>query len=100
VFIPVGANFPALDHAIENGGATAPGSTPTVAIFGVSGAAGRGGNRGYFICGKSRKVQSCGLSLMIIGRGSAEAESALRKRLDGSEVELQVLGLLPAGGNS
>jgi glycosyltransferase involved in cell wall biosynthesis len=96
VFIPVGANFPAFDHAIENGCATLL-STPTVVIFGVSGGVpGAEEIEDILYVVNHVKSKVAGLSIMIIGRGSAEAEGTLRQGLDRSEVELQVLGLLPA----
>jgi glycosyltransferase involved in cell wall biosynthesis len=36
------------------------------------------------------------LRLVVLGRGSKEAETALRQSMDGSHVSLSVLGLLPA----
>ncbi len=95
VSIPVGANFPAIDHEIENDG-TSKTSAPTVVIYGISwGAAGAQeiDDIGYVVNRVRSKV--AGLRVVVIGRGSPEAETALRKRLDGSGVQVQVLGLLP-----
>jgi hypothetical protein len=96
VSIPVGANFPVIHHKIKNDGASKP-AVPTVAIYGITGGA-AGAEEiediGYVFNQVGAKV--AGLRLVVIGRGSAEAETALRKRLNGSGVQIQVLGLLPA----
>jgi glycosyltransferase involved in cell wall biosynthesis len=96
VSIPVGANFPAIDHEIENDGVSKT-SAPTVAIYGISGGAAGAeeiDDISYVVNQVGSKV--AGLRVVVIGRGSAEAETALRKRLDGSGVQIQVLGLLLA----
>jgi glycosyltransferase involved in cell wall biosynthesis len=96
VFIPVGANFPEIDHKIENAAASLP-LAPTVAVFGITGGAtGAEEIEDIVYAVKQAKSKVARLRVMIIGRGSAEREGILRKRLDGSEIELQVLGLLPA----
>jgi glycosyltransferase involved in cell wall biosynthesis len=97
VSIPVGANFPAIDQEIVNDGVSNT-SSPTVVIYGISGGAAGAeeiDDIGYVMNKVAPKVAN--LRVVVIGRGSAEAETALRKRLDGSDVQIQVLGLLPAG---
>ena len=96
VSIPVGANFPVIDREIENDGGSKT-SVPTVVIYGISwGTAGAEEieDLGCVLSRVGSKI--AGLRVMVIGRGSAEADAALRKRLDGSGVEIQILGLLPA----
>jgi glycosyltransferase involved in cell wall biosynthesis len=96
VFIPVGANFPEAEREIE-GCPSTQAAIPTLAIFGISGGApGREEIEDIVFVVKHAKSKVARLCLMVIGRGSKEAESALRERLGGSGIELQVLGLLPA----
>ena len=93
VCIPVGANIPAANrrqsHRSSNGrkavavfsltpGATLVPEAETIARV-VSAAARRNG----------------GLRLVVLGRNSHEAEETLKSSLNGSDVELRVLGLLP-----
>jgi glycosyltransferase involved in cell wall biosynthesis len=96
VFIPVGSNFPELDRNIKNNDAL-PSSGSTVAVFGFTGGA-RGAEEVEDIAYALRGVQTKGvhLRLMAIGRGSVEFEGALRQALNGSGIELSVLGLMPA----
>jgi hypothetical protein len=96
VFIPVGSNFPALNRETENqDGLSSPVST--VAVFGIT-----GGPRGVEEVGDItyalKAVQSEGvrLRLVAIGRGSAVFEEELRKALNGSGIELSMLGLISA----
>ena len=95
VFIPVGSNFPELDRKIKENDSLPP--TESVAVFGFTGGA-QGIQEVEDIAYALRFVQSKGvrLRLMAIGRGSAEFEGALRKALNGSGIELSVLGLMPA----
>ena len=96
VFIPVGSNFAELDCKIKKNDAL-PTSVSTVAVFGFTGGV-RGSEEVEDIAYALRCVQSKGvrLRLMAIGRGSAEFEGALLKALNGSGIELSVLGLMPA----
>jgi glycosyltransferase involved in cell wall biosynthesis len=95
VFIPVGSNFPELDCKIKKD--ETPPNVSTVAVFGFTGGA-RGIEEVEDIAYALKGVQSKGvlLRLMTIGRGSTEFEGALRKALNGSGIELSVLGLMPA----
>lgn len=96
VFIPVGANFPEIDHQNKNTAAQLP-FVPSVAVFGITkGAPGADEIEDIVYAAKQAKSKVARLRLIVIGRGSAEREITLRKRLEGSEIELQVLGLLPA----
>lgn len=95
VFIPVGTNFPASGRQAKNDGVKAH-DVPTVAVFGVTGGA-RSCDESADISYVARHVISkiARLRLLVIGRGSMEAEASLRNDLDGSGVELAVLGVLP-----
>lgn len=98
VFIPVGPNIPEPDRRVR----TNDRLMKTVAIFGVTG----GDNiprevaditfvvrqAAKALTPKGQKVR-----LVVLGRGSEEAEPTFRQHLDGAEgVEVSVLGLLPA----
>ena len=93
-FIPVGANLPPL---ATNGGGTQLAPTPkTVAVFGITGEPSTQTevrDIGYAL--KRAKGKLGELRLLAVGRGSTEAGPALRRELDGSGVEVSVLGLLP-----
>ena len=96
VFIPVGSNFPELDRKAANNDAL-PSSGSTVAVFGITGGA-QGVEEVGDITYALKCVQSKGvrLRLIAIGRGTAVFEDELRKALDGSGIELSMLGLMPA----
>jgi glycosyltransferase involved in cell wall biosynthesis len=96
VFIPVGSNFPELNTNIKKNGAKPP-TVLTVAVFGITGGA-QGAEEVGDITYVLRCVQCIGvrLRLVAIGRGSAVFEGELRKALNGSGIELSMLGLMPA----
>ena len=98
VFIPVGSNFPELDRKAANNDAL-PSSGSTVAVFGITGGA-QGVEEVGDITYALKCVQSKGvrLRLIAIGRGTAVFEDELRKALDGSGIELSMLGLMPVEG--
>ena len=91
VFIPVGANCPEPPPGawVDTHGAR------TIAVYGVT-----GGTRtlpevadiSFAIKRTSRAVGR--LHVIVFGRGSREAESALRKEFAGADVEVETLGLL------
>jgi len=91
VFIPVGANNPDPGSAMQ---ADFP-KVKTVAVYSIT-----GGDRmpievadlGTALKRASKKVGS--IRLVLFGRGSREAEPALRSELAGAEVEFESLGLL------
>jgi glycosyltransferase involved in cell wall biosynthesis len=94
VFIPVGANCPEL----------APGARPdagharTVAVYGITGGAQTLTEVADLGFALQRANRSAGrLRLIVFGRGSREAESALRTELGGMDVEVETLGLLSPG---
>lgn len=91
VFIPVGSNIPdRYAGRNESNGAR------RVVVFGVSG----GTLRQKEVAVISKIVRQAAavvgpLRLIVLGRGSMEAEPLLRSALDGTEVSLEVLGLVP-----
>ncbi len=96
IFIPVGANFPEParpgEHAEHKACAGA-----TIAVFGVTSGAPMAteiADIAYVVKGALRCASP--LRLVVLGRGSSEAESHLRRTLNGSGVEVSVLGLLPS----
>jgi glycosyltransferase involved in cell wall biosynthesis len=95
VYIPVGANVPV---STRKGNTEIAGKgKKTVVVFGVTG----GENSSREVADIARTVQRAagtvpGLRLVVLGSGSKEAEGALRRALSGTNVELSVLGVLPA----
>jgi glycosyltransferase involved in cell wall biosynthesis len=96
VFIPVGSNFPEPIRNIEINGKFQSFES-TVAVFGFTGGA-QGIEEVSDITYALKCVQSKGvrLRLIAIGRGTAVFEGELRKALNGSGIELSMLGLMPA----
>ena len=93
-FIPIGANLPPV--AMNDVGTRVTPATKTVAVFGITGepaTLSEVRDIGYAL--KRAKGKLGELRLVALGRGSSEAEPALRRELDGSGVEALVLGLLP-----
>jgi glycosyltransferase involved in cell wall biosynthesis len=94
VFIPIGANLPPM--ATDAVRARASHDAKTVAVFGVTGEpAALSEVRDISQVLKSAVTKVGNLRLVVFGRGSAEAEPALRRELEGSGIETLVLGLLP-----
>jgi glycosyltransferase involved in cell wall biosynthesis len=91
VFIPVGANCPVAASATQDDFS----KIKSVAVYGVS-----GGERllvevADIATALRQASQSAGpIRLLLFGRGSHEAEPALRSELAGAEVEIESLGLL------
>lgn len=88
VFIPVGANCPEAIHGDSP-------TVKTVAVYGITGGIRTSievGDIGAALKRASKKVGP--VRLVLFGRGSKDAESALRSELAGAEVEMEVLGLL------
>ena len=94
VFIPVGSNFP---EPVRD--ATSAESRPplvrTVAVFGITDPP-RGASeiRDITYALKSGASKGVRLRLMALGRGTERYESELREALNGTGIELSVLGLL------
>lgn len=94
-FIPVGANLPPV--AIDAKGVKANRGAKTVAVYGVTGEpATLAEVRDISHVLKITKARIEKLRLVVFGRGSAEAELALRHELEDSGIETIVLGLLPS----
>lgn len=96
-FVPVGSNVPRGvqapgDHEIYGSGGKA-----TVAVFGVTGGEKTAGEVADIASAVEAAAERVGpLRLVVLGRGSREAEPALRRAFNGAKVEVAVLGLLPA----
>jgi glycosyltransferase involved in cell wall biosynthesis len=93
VFIPVGANFPPAALKRRD---SLP-EIPTVAVFGVTGGAHIAAEAEAIAHVISRAAAAIPrLRLNVFGRGALEAEAALRSRLSGKNVEINVEGVLAA----
>ena len=93
VFIPVGANFP---PAVLRRRDSLP-EIPTIAVFGVTGGVhieAEAEAIAYVISRAAAAIPR--LHLNVFGRGALEAETALRSRLAGKNVEITVEGVVPA----
>jgi hypothetical protein len=93
VFIPIGANCQELPAGVrpETSG------MKTVAVYGVTGGKSmllEVADIAFVVKRASQSADS--LRLILFGRGSQEAEPALRSALAGANVEIELLGLLPA----
>ncbi|HEV2615759.1 MAG TPA: hypothetical protein VGU63_04010, partial [Candidatus Acidoferrales bacterium] len=95
-FIPVGANLPETDERAIGRGAGVR-DVATIAVFGITEGS-QGQREAAEISYLVRKVitKAPGLRVVVMGRGSMEAEGALREALEGSGAQVSVLGLLPA----
>ena len=95
-FIPVGANISEAGFSTKSNGRM-PGTPRTVTVFGVTGGVGIApecADIGYAVKHVSNRVGP--LRLVVLGRGSEQAEPMLRREFDGTRVEVSVLGLQPA----
>jgi glycosyltransferase involved in cell wall biosynthesis len=91
VFIPIGANCPAAPTAIG----LPPSDSKTVAVFCMTGGTHTDAevrDIGYAL--KRVKAAAGRLRLVVLGRGSREAEPALRAEFAGTGVSVETLGLL------
>jgi glycosyltransferase involved in cell wall biosynthesis len=96
LFIPIGANFPASNGYLSNETPSA-GNTKVVAVYGVTGSGDGPREIADITYAMSRARKRAGpLRLVVLGRGSAETGDTFRKSLDGSGVEVSILGVLPA----
>jgi glycosyltransferase involved in cell wall biosynthesis len=93
VFIPVGANLPEVGGGV-GACAAEPRTLKTVAVFGVTGnfLSSEVADIDFALRHSKSKVGE--LRLVVLGRGSTDAEPALRRELNGAGVEVEVLGLL------
>ncbi len=93
-FIPIGANIPEkLDRCL----APRPEEPKTVVVFGVTGGSEIKGEVEdiAFVMRETNKIVSQ-LRLVVIGRGSEEAQEFLHKAMEGCPVEVVVRGVLAA----
>jgi len=98
-FIPVGANLPEQTIPSANRAANAADNRGlTVAVYGVTGGA-SGQTEIQTIATGMRFVaeQLANLRLVIVGRNSKSVEQGFRRALQGTAIDLRVLGVLPAG---
>jgi glycosyltransferase involved in cell wall biosynthesis len=90
-FIPVGANCP---EAASTAGDESP-KIKSIAVYGVSGGQRLLAEVADIGAALKQASQFAGpIRLLLFGRGSQEAEPALRSELAGAEVEIESLGLL------
>jgi glycosyltransferase involved in cell wall biosynthesis len=99
-FIPVGSNIPAPPRGEDEKAdvyISASKQSKMIAVFGIT-----PGERGEREIADIREVTKTAvqcaqhLQLCAFGRGTKEAEPVLRRFFDGTDVEVSVLGLLPA----
>jgi glycosyltransferase involved in cell wall biosynthesis len=95
-FIPIGSNIPALVNDRQKPKACSEG-VKTIAVFGVSPVA----RTAWEVEEITRAVREAEkkvgkLRLLVFGRGALEARDLMQKALEGSKIELCVLGILPA----
>lgn len=95
IFIPIGANIPSLDDLSREGFVPVRDGIPTIAVFGVSTWPAAQTQEVEAIAHAARHASATAseLQLLVLGRGSKEAEPLLRERLAGSRVRLKVEGL-------
>jgi len=93
IFIPLGANCPAMQAPRD---LCADGLPRRVGVFGITGS-GRTSREVADIASATRILrQRAGpVSLIVMGRGAEAARPALEAELAGSGVELQIRGILP-----
>jgi glycosyltransferase involved in cell wall biosynthesis len=90
-FIPVGANFPEAPSSARDESS----NLKSVAVYGVSEGKRLLAEVAEIGAALRQASQSAGpIRLLLFGRGSREAESALRSELAGAKVEIESLGLL------
>jgi glycosyltransferase involved in cell wall biosynthesis len=94
VFIPIGGNIP---ECLERRDAASFDQEKRVVVFGVRGfpaATGEVADIAAVMREASKTIPN--LRLIVVGRGSREAQSELASALEGSSVRLDVRGVLPA----
>jgi len=90
-FIPVGANCPELPAPVSS----APRDKKTVAVYGITGGSNTLPEVADIAFAMKQASQCSGpLRVLVFGRGSKEAESALHSELAGTNIEIETLGLL------
>jgi glycosyltransferase involved in cell wall biosynthesis len=93
VFIQVGANYPAATSALHGDD---PRGVKTVAVYSITGGDRTSIEVADIGAAVRRATSAVGPTrLILFGRGSQEAEPALRSELAGVDVAIESLGLLP-----
>jgi glycosyltransferase involved in cell wall biosynthesis len=91
-FIPVGANCPVAISAVPDD----PRKAKTIAVYSVTGGDRMLAEVADLGSALRRASKSVGpVQLLLFGRGSQDAESALRSELAAAQVQIECLGLLP-----
>lgn len=94
-FIPIGANIPDVD-TVRNTFGSPPSRPKTVAVFTVT-----GGEESRHEVKKIAEIMRVAckdladLQLLLLGRNSSDVELLMRQQLDGTNVRVEVLGLIP-----
>jgi glycosyltransferase involved in cell wall biosynthesis len=95
-FIPVGANFSGTWATTKNAGLR-DSSRKTIAIFGVTGAPVLERDVGLIAHTVRRATEGIGIvRLLVLGRHADDAEAPLRSALAGTNVDVEIHGVLPA----
>jgi glycosyltransferase involved in cell wall biosynthesis len=96
-FIPIGAGIPEYARADEPSGASSHEREKRVVVFGVGYAPSAAADVAR-IAGVAREASKSipNLRMVVLGRGSGEAEKDLVRALEGSSVGLEVWGTIPA----
>lgn len=94
VQIPVGSNVPELDRdaGLKD---KEPGCQKTVAVFGVIDVSISPGEAMDIAYAVKKSAQQSPLRLVVMGRGSQEAQALLQQELSQTDAELCILGILP-----
>ena len=98
-FIPIAANLSgSLIKVTDTNFVREKNATKTVAIFGVTGPPQLQPETELIAQVVNQTAAKAGsLKLLVIGRNAQESETPLRAALDGTNVELEIHGVLPAG---
>jgi glycosyltransferase involved in cell wall biosynthesis len=94
-FIPVGANCPELPGGARITALDEVSRNKTIAVYGVTGGANtlpEVADIAFAV--KQARATGCSVDLVVFGRGSAEAEVALRSALADIDVGIETLGLI------
>jgi glycosyltransferase involved in cell wall biosynthesis len=95
-FIPVGANLPEPESAWQNH-RKEPADSPSVAVFSLSsGSAGAGEVKAIADAALFVTQKIGNLRIVLVGRNSEVAQAQLSESLQGTQVQIDAFGLLPA----
>jgi glycosyltransferase involved in cell wall biosynthesis len=97
VFIPVGANCPEPTQQDRTAAELGKGGKKTIAIFSITGGSSTMPEVADIGLAVKRARNAAGpIRLVVMGRGSKDAEPALRAEFSGTDIEMEILGLLSA----